>query len=133
MSQQKLDNMALIAKDDHFSVTSTNCAAACNLFQSYTITLQNKIPPATITTTPPPTIPNVWKQHFNATLNLTDDKYCALDTPKKQQLDDMILTDTSANFETANTLSLLLTDLDRPKNSHHLLKCMALQQHINKL
>jgi hypothetical protein len=124
------DNIVRITRSDHSSVSRANSVVTSSRFKSYTSTLQTMIP-STITTSPPP--PNAWKRRPPVTLNLTDDKYPALNSLKKQRRDaNTTMTDHSTNFDTADTPSLTTINLDEIENSQRALRA-ELQQQIDDL
>jgi hypothetical protein len=118
------DNMAKITRS-HAPVTRTNRITTSDRFQSYVTKLQSMIP-TTINMSAP--TENAWKRRPSTAVNLTDDNFPALETPKKQRTDTATTPDTT----TDSTESLTTIDLDEIEKTQNDIK-EALHQEIATL
>ena len=111
------DNMAKIMRA-HAPVTRTNRIPTSDRFQSYASKLHSMIP-TTISTSVP--IVNAWKRRPPTSVNLTDDDFPAMDTPKKQRTNDpAAVPDTATTTDTTESLTTI--DLDEIEKAQNELK-----------
>jgi hypothetical protein len=104
-------------------VTHANRITTSDRFQSYVTKLQDMIP-TTISTSMP--TENIWKCRTPTAVNLTDDHFPALESPKKQRTDPVTNTDTATATDTTESLTTL--DMDELERTQTEMKAIFRQE-----
>jgi hypothetical protein len=120
------DNMAKIMRSQA-PVTRANRISTSDRFQTYVTKLQGMIPSTINTSTP---MENVWKRRTPTVVNLTDDHFPALESPKKQRTDPATNHDNATATDTTESLTTL--DLDEIEKTQTETKAI-LRQEIESL
>jgi hypothetical protein len=100
------DNMTKIMRSQA-PVTRANRIHTSERFQSYVTKLQGMIPSSIHTSTP---TENVWKRRTPTAVNLTDDHFPTLESPKKPRTDPVYPNDNATATDTTESLTMI--DLD---------------------
>jgi hypothetical protein len=117
------DNMEKITRSKQSTVKRANKITTSDRFQTYVTRLQSMIP--TSINTNIPTV-NAWKRRPPTSVNLTDDDFPVMDTPKKQRIDTAAAPDTATTTDATESLTTI--DMDEIEKAQNDLKEMVTKE-----